>query len=58
MLSGSPPFYEDEKEDLFEKIRSGKFDFDTEVWQNVSEEAKDFITKLLVVDPTKRMNCD
>ena len=51
MLSGSPPFFEDDKEDLFEKIRTCNYDFDTPAWQNVSDSAKDLIQQILVVDP-------
>lgn len=41
---------------LFDKIKKGKFTFDQEVWEEVSEEAKDLIRKLLVVDPKKRLS--
>ena len=58
MLSGSPPFFEDEKDDLFEKIRSCKYDFETEAWENVSDAAKDLIQRILVLDPNERLNCD
>ena len=43
---------------LFEKIKKGKFDFPSPVWDNISEEAKDIIRHLLVVDPSKRWTCD
>jgi serine/threonine protein kinase len=37
-----------------EKVKIGKFGFDTEEWGYVSKEAKDFITKMLEKDPKKR----
>ena len=43
LLSGSPPFYEDKDDDLFEKIRKCKWEFDGEEWEEVSNEAKDLI---------------
>ena len=36
-------------------VQTGKFNFNNPAWNNVSENAKDFISKLLVMDPTKRM---
>lgn len=40
--------------EMFTQIRTGDFNFDDEVWVHVSEDAKDLIRKLLVVDPAKR----
>lgn len=37
-------------------IQIGTFNFDGPAWNNVSENAKDFIQKLLQMDPTKRMS--
>jgi len=58
MLSGSPPFYHEDNFELFELIKNGDYDkeFSGAGWSDVSDEAKDFIKHLLVVDPTKRMN--
>lgn len=58
LLSGSPPFFEDESCDLFEKIKNAQFTFDDEIWQNVSEEAKDLIKGILKRDPSKRLTCE
>ena len=41
---------------LFKKIAHGIYDFDDEVWDKVSDEAKDLIKKLLTVEPSKRLN--
>ena len=38
------------------KVKLGKFSFQDAVWGNVSDEAKDFITRLLTVDPSQRMS--
>jgi serine/threonine protein kinase len=43
---------------LFDKIKKGKFDFPPPTWDNISQEAKDIIINLLVVDPSKRMSCE
>lgn len=58
LLSGSPPFYEDDNFALFEQIKACKYDFDVDTWETVSDEAKDFIRKILVADPKIRLNCD
>ena len=40
---------------MYYNILNGIFNFDDESWINVSDDAKDFITRLLCVDPNKRM---
>ena len=44
--------------EIFEAIQSGKFAFGSPDWDAISNNAKDFISKLLVVNPTKRMTAD
>jgi calcium/calmodulin-dependent protein kinase I len=58
LMCGCPPFYHEDNFELFEIIKSGKYDFDAPAWENVSEEAKDFLSKLLVIDPNVRMDMD
>lgn len=58
LLCGFPPFYDEDNMRLFEKIKHGKVDFPSPAWDNVSEEAKNIIKNLLVVDPSRRWNCD
>ena len=58
MLSGTPPFYEEDNFALFEQIKACRYDFDVDTWEYVSEEAKDFVSKILVADPKKRLNCE
>lgn len=58
LLSGTPPFYEEDNFALFEQIKACRYDFDVETWDNVSKEAKDFVSKILVADPEIRMTCD
>ena len=55
MLSGEPPFYHEDNFELFELIKGCKYTMDKPIWQHISEEAKDFIRKLLVADPNKRI---
>merc|ERR1719469_850989 len=55
MLSGTPPFFDDNQFELFEIIKTGKYSFDAPAWADVSEEAKNLIKGLLVVNPDHRM---
>jgi len=55
ILSGTPPFYHDDNFELFDLIKLGKYNFGAPVWKDISKEAKDLISKLLVVDPEKRL---
>ncbi|KAF1317761.1 Camk/camk1 protein kinase, partial [Globisporangium splendens] len=54
LLAGYPPFHDDSQPVLFRKIRKGKYQYDSPYWDNVSDDAKDFISRMLVVDPKNR----
>ncbi len=54
LLCGEPPF-EGGEEELLENIQRGEFFFRPKKWGHVSESAKDFVEKLLVLDPDVRM---
>ena len=58
MLSGTPPFYHEDNFELFEMIKKGKYSFDAPAWQHVSDEAKDLIKGLLVVNPNDRLTSE
>ena len=58
LLCGFPPFYDEDNMMLFEKIKHGRYDFPSPVWDQISAEAKDIIKNLLIVDPSKRWNCE
>jgi len=55
LLCGFPPFYNEKLQLLFEQIMKADYDFPVDYWSDISEDAKDFIRKLLVVEPKKRM---
>jgi serine/threonine protein kinase len=44
MLSGTLPFYDEDYSVLFEKIKRCDLYFQSEVWNTVSAEAKDFLS--------------
>jgi calcium/calmodulin-dependent protein kinase I len=51
MLCGFPPFHDDNNSKLFHKIMTGDYDFPSPEFDNVSDCAKDLISRILVVDP-------
>ena len=58
LLCGFPPFYGDNDAQMFRKIKAAQYKFLAPYWDPISDEAKDFVAKLLVVDPAKRMTPD
>lgn len=56
MLAGYPPFSPSRGVYFFfQLVRTASFDFDRPVWKGISQEAKDLVSKLLVVDQTARL---
>ena len=58
LLSGTPPYYEEDNFKLYQQIVNCKYDFDIDTWDNVSAEAKDLIGKIFVGDPKKRITIE
>jgi calcium-dependent protein kinase len=58
LLSGFPPFYGRTENLIFQKIRSGTYDFNRQEWSSVSESAKNLIRNLLVVNPENRYSME
>ena len=58
MLSGFLPFSHDSKPALFELIKHADFDFPSPWWDEVSRDATDFVSRLLVVNPAERFTID
>ena len=55
LLSGRFPFLGKTEEEIEKNILSGKFEFDEELFKDVSEEAKDLITQCLKYDVNQRI---
>uniref|UniRef100_A0A1A8FY77 CaM kinase-like vesicle-associated protein n=1 Tax=Nothobranchius korthausae TaxID=1143690 RepID=A0A1A8FY77_9TELE len=62
LLSGNPPFYDDSDEDesdrdknLFLKILSGDYEFDSPYWDDISDSAKNLVASLMDVDQDQRL---
>lgn len=62
LLAGYPPFYDENNPSddtaLFEKVINVEYDLDDECWDDVSDLAKDFIQKLLLKEPKKRLTAE
>jgi calcium-dependent protein kinase len=58
ILSGVPPFNGSSDQDIMKKVKIGKFSFADACWTNISDGAKDLITKLLTYDIDKRPSAE
>ncbi|KAL8588200.1 hypothetical protein ACOMHN_063222 [Nucella lapillus] len=54
LLCGFPPFWRRCRAAMMRDILSGRYFFRSPLWDDVSDTPKDLISKLLVVDPSKR----
>jgi len=55
VLCGYPPFQHEQQNKLFKQILRADFHFHSPWWDKVSDEAKDIVCRLLVVDPARRL---
>jgi calcium/calmodulin-dependent protein kinase I len=58
LLCGFCPFYDECTPALFAAITSGVYTFPSPYWDQISEDAKDIVRRLLVVNPLRRLNPD
>uniref|UniRef100_A0A3B4DM08 non-specific serine/threonine protein kinase n=1 Tax=Pygocentrus nattereri TaxID=42514 RepID=A0A3B4DM08_PYGNA len=58
LLSGSMPFDQRSRPRLFKAILWGSYSFHGEPWSSVSNQAKDFIERLLSLNPEQRMTAE
>jgi len=54
LLCGYPPFYGESQFQQFKMIVKGQYEFPPNEWNTVSDEAKNFIARILVVNPQER----
>jgi len=54
LLCGFPPFYGNSDQQIFEKIMKADYDFPSPDWDDISDEAKEFISAILVLDFSTR----
>ena len=58
LLSGSMPFRGNDVNDLDDKILNCDYNFENEVWREISREAKKFIEALIEPNQERRMTCE
>ncbi|XP_031784412.1 obscurin isoform X6 [Nasonia vitripennis] len=58
LLSGISPFRGVNDRETLTRIKEGKWNFEDERWRHISEEAKDFIRKLLEYQTERRMDAE
>ena len=56
MLSGEPPFYGDNDDEIYNQILTTEVKFEEKEWDGISEEAKDLIRKLLNKNNKERLS--
>lgn len=54
LLCGYPPFLGKSDDQIKKKVCTGVFQFDGEDWSTISNEAKEIIRKMLVLDVSRR----
>jgi calcium-dependent protein kinase len=58
LLSSTKPFWGRSRKQIIDQIMRCKLDFNGHGWEYVSEEAKQFISNLIVLDPKNRANAE
>jgi len=58
LLSGVPPFNGQTDQEIMKKVRAGQFRFEDKCWTAISDNAKDFIRKMLTYDQEKRPDAE
>jgi calcium-dependent protein kinase len=58
LLTGLPPFFGKNEEEIFEKIKIGKYDLTSVHWRIVSKEVKDLVKGLLNYNPKVRLGAE
>lgn len=56
LLCGYPPFNGSQDSEIFDKIKKGKYEFDKDDWDCISNDAKELINKMLVYNPADRIS--
>lgn len=58
MLSGKPPFGGKSNKEIIDNVLKGTYSFSNPVWDQISDDAKDLITKLLNKQADERLTAE
>ena len=58
LLSGCPPFWGSDNNELFSRICSGVYPMNTPAWENISPRAKSLVRALLNMNPKGRLSAE
>jgi len=58
LLCGRPPFQSKSNREILEKTARGIYRMEGDEWEDISDDAKDLVRKMLIVDPSKRITTD
>ena len=58
IIGGYPPFYASTPRKIFQLTLVGRFTFDPEYWDGISQSCKDMICALLELDPARRASAN
>jgi len=58
MLSGKPPFGGKGNKEIIDNVLRGSYNFDSPVWEKISDNAKDLINKLLERQADMRLTAE
>ncbi len=58
LICGFPPFNAEDDRQLFKLVKHAHYEFVEPYWDDASDDVMDLISKLLVVDPAKRLSAE
>lgn len=58
LLCGYPPFYSEVDQELYQCIMIADFEYDSPYWDEISKEAKHFVSHLIKLDVKGRYTCE
>jgi serine/threonine protein kinase len=58
LLCGRPPFNSKSNREVLERTARGQYNMVGAEWDEISEEAKDLVRRMLMVNPDERISCD
>lgn len=58
LLSGKTPFHDSTQSKSLERIKACRYNFEDPIWSGISDQAKDLISRLIVLEPNSRLNVD